>query len=43
MTPPPSLIFRRTEHQPNERVSIIKLLQAAEVYRRAFTYLVLAD
>lgn len=32
-----------TEHQPNERVSIIKLLQAAEVYRRAFTYLVLAD
>lgn len=32
-----------TEHQPNERVSIIKLMQAAEVYRRAFTYLVLAD
>ena len=32
-----------TEHQPTERVSIIKLMQAAEVYRRAFTYLVLAD
>lgn len=32
-----------TEHQPNERISLIKLMQAAEVYRRAFTYLVLAD
>lgn len=32
-----------SEHQPNERISIIKLMQAAEVYRRAFTYLVLAD
>lgn len=32
-----------TEHQPNERVSLIKLMQAAEVYRRAFSYLVLAD
>lgn len=32
-----------SEHQPNERISIIQLMQAAEVYRRAFTYLVLAD
>lgn len=32
-----------SEHQPNERISIIKLMQAAEVYRRAFSYLVLAD
>lgn len=32
-----------TEHQPNERISLIKLMQAAEVYRRAFTYLVLTD
>ncbi|MEE0709985.1 MAG: Sapep family Mn(2+)-dependent dipeptidase [Gemmiger sp.] len=31
------------EHQPNERISIIKLMQATEVYRRAFSYLVLAD
>lgn len=30
-----------TEHQPNERVSIEKLLEAAEVYRRAFSSLVL--
>lgn len=32
-----------SEHQPNERISIIKLMQATEVYRRAFSYLVLAD
>lgn len=32
-----------SEHQPNERISIIKLMQAAEVYRRAFTYLVVAN
>lgn len=32
-----------SEHQPNERISIIKLVQATEVYRRAFSYLVLAD
>lgn len=32
-----------SEHQPNERISIIKLIQATEVYRRAFSYLVLAD
>ncbi len=31
-----------SEHQPNERISIIKLMQATEVYRRAFSYLVLA-
>ena len=32
-----------SEHQPRERIYIPNLLQAAEVYRRAFTYLVLAD
>ncbi len=32
-----------SEHQPNERISIIKLMQATEVYRCAFSYLVLAD
>ena len=32
-----------SEHQPRERISITNLLQAAEVYRRAFRYLVLAD
>lgn len=30
-----------SEHQPNERISLTQLVQAAEVYRRAFTYLVL--
>lgn len=32
-----------SEHQPRERISITNLVQAAEVYRRAFSYLVLAD
>lgn len=32
-----------SEHQPRERISITNLVQAAEVYRKAFSYLVLAD
>lgn len=32
-----------SEHQPRERISITNLVQAAEVYRRAFSYLVLAN
>lgn len=32
-----------SEHQPRERISITNLVQAAEVYRRAFSYLVLVD
>lgn len=32
-----------SEHQPNERVFIPDLMKAAEVYRRAFSYLVISE
>src|SRR5699024_12727266 len=32
-----------SEHQPNDRISIIKLMQAAKVYRRTIRYMVVAD
>lgn len=32
-----------SEHQPNERIFIPDLMKAAEVYRRAFSYLVISE